>query len=154
MAYAKPRRIPLAQIVEQALAGVVAGTVPIGPAESSSVRGVATKAARGLVSASSAAERRARLVQVADQMRRRIALRAKLRAELRARKPPQPYSSPAAIRALQAGPPPSRMFPPGAFCGVCAEDCVGELYQEPIGKHEALVNVCPDCKDYKGRNPG
>jgi hypothetical protein len=33
----------------------------------------------------------------------------------------------------------------GAFCAICGDDIVGNPRREPLGKDEALVNVCDDC---------
>lgn len=145
-AYAKPRNIPLSQVVEQALAAVVAGSVPLGPAQSSAARGLATKASRGADNARSSL-RLQRVAKHVERTKMRAELRARMQAE-RAKPAPDQFATPAAIRALQAGPPASRLFPRGAFCGVCAEDCAGALYQEPIGKQDALINVCAKCQGY------
>lgn len=36
-------------------------------------------------------------------------------------------------------------FPPDALCAICTRACVGELHQEPLGRGDALVNVCSSC---------
>jgi hypothetical protein len=36
-------------------------------------------------------------------------------------------------------------FPPGAVCAICTRPCVGRLHQEPLGRGDAMVNVCTSC---------
>lgn len=36
-------------------------------------------------------------------------------------------------------------FPAGAYCALCTGPCVGDLHREPLGKDDALVNVCARC---------
>jgi len=33
------------------------------------------------------------------------------------------------------------------FCAICASEIVGEPYREPLGRDNALVNVCSRCND-------
>ena len=34
-----------------------------------------------------------------------------------------------------------------AFCAICADDIVGEPLRRPLGKGDALVNVCTRCDE-------
>ncbi len=36
-------------------------------------------------------------------------------------------------------------FPPDAVCAICTRPCLGDLHQEPLGRNDALVNVCTGC---------
>lgn len=78
------------------------------------------------------------------------ALRQRLRGEraAAARAYLERYAAPIK-RALQAGPR-VQDFPPGAFCGVCAETCRGQEYREPIGRNGGLVNICERCRTEGG----
>jgi hypothetical protein len=40
---------------------------------------------------------------------------------------------------------PKPQFPPGSTCALCAELCTGDLHREPLGRDDALVNVCQRC---------
>ena len=41
--------------------------------------------------------------------------------------------------------PVTRTFPAGSTCAICARPCIGELHQEPLGRNDAMVNVCSRC---------
>lgn len=129
--HAKAHNIPMSQIVEQ-----LSRDIPqLEPAVPSTDLAVASRERRGQLSPT-------RQKLSAQRTRHRALLRAKLKLEranmLRER---------AAVRVKGTPePPPPPQFPEGAFCGVCAEDCKGELYQEPIGRNDALINVCERCR--------
>ena len=48
----------------------------------------------------------------------------------------------------------SQQCPPGATCAICAGPAVGELRREPLGKDDALVNVCGCCAAHPAMHRG
>lgn len=41
--------------------------------------------------------------------------------------------------------PPVPQFPPGSLCAICTRPAIGALHREPLGRNDALVNVCAAC---------
>lgn len=137
--YSRTHDIPMSQLTEQLIQAMIGGQVPIAPGVPSTLLAVESRERRGQISRQSERTRSSM-----ERAQRRAALRAKLRLE----RDLALLARPDVIRARASGkpPPPPTQFPSGAFCGVCAEDCVGQLYQEPIGRMGAMVNICDRCQ--------
>lgn len=134
---ARDRRTSVSQLCEQLVQFATSGELPIEPGVPSSVRSLLTKAKRGSFDLARYEKRVAERDARAALVRQRAELRRSFTV-------PTERVEPAPRYAVLG--PPRKQFPPRAFCGVCANDCRGPLYQEPIGKDGGMVNVCDACR--------
>ena len=47
--------------------------------------------------------------------------------------------------ATEPSPPRNPQFSPGSICALCTGPAVGALHREPLGRNDAMVNVCAAC---------